>query len=140
MKTNTPSADALMSSIRNQFPRESEEQHRKRFIEMVRNGDWKIREEIVKSLFAVYVNRAYAFFSAEANTRTALSRAGTAMAEPASNLARPKSILWHKVRSLGEGPALPSAVDHRIRRLAFYRSQAPHLAALGFFDRISPSG
>ena len=58
MKTNTPSADALMSSIRNQFPRESEEQHRKRFIEMVRNGDWKIREEIVKSLFAVYLNRA----------------------------------------------------------------------------------
>src|ERR1700722_3173124 len=59
MKTNTPSTDALMSSIRNQFPRESEEQHRKRFIEMVRNGDWKIREEVVKSLFAVYVNRAY---------------------------------------------------------------------------------
>ena len=59
VKTNTPSADALMSSIRNQFPRESEEQHRKRFIEMVRNGDWKIREEIVKSLFAVYLNRAY---------------------------------------------------------------------------------
>jgi hypothetical protein len=56
---NPPSADALMSSIRNQFPRESEEQHRKRFIEMVRNGDWKIREEIVKGLFAGYLNRAY---------------------------------------------------------------------------------
>ena len=48
-----------MLSIRNQFPRESEEQHRKRFIEMVRNGDRKIREEIVKSLFAVYLERAY---------------------------------------------------------------------------------
>jgi hypothetical protein len=59
MKTNTPSADALMSGIRNQFPFESEEQHRKRFLEMVRNGDWKIREEIVKSLFAVYLNRVY---------------------------------------------------------------------------------
>jgi hypothetical protein len=59
MKTNTPLADALMLRIRNQFPRESEEQHRKRFIEMVRNGDWKIREEIAKSLFAVYLNRAY---------------------------------------------------------------------------------
>ncbi len=58
MKTNTPSADALMLSIRNRYPHESEERHRKRFIEMVRNGDWKIREEIVKSLFAVYLNRA----------------------------------------------------------------------------------
>jgi hypothetical protein len=54
MKTNTPSADALMSSIRNQFPRESEEQHRKRFIEMVRNGDWKIREESPCQLGAVH--------------------------------------------------------------------------------------
>jgi hypothetical protein len=36
-----------------------EERHRKRFIEMVRNGDWKIREEIVKSLFAVYLNHAH---------------------------------------------------------------------------------
>ena len=59
MKTNTPSADTLMLSIRNQFPRESEEQQRKRFVEMMRNGDWKIREEIVKSLFAVYLERAY---------------------------------------------------------------------------------
>ena len=57
MKTNTPSADALMLRIRNQFPRESEEQHCKRFIEIVRNGDWRLREEIVKSLFAVYLNR-----------------------------------------------------------------------------------
>ena len=59
MKTNTPSADSLMLRIRNQYPHESEERHRKRFIEMVRNGDWKIREEIVKSLFAVYLSRAY---------------------------------------------------------------------------------
>ncbi len=59
MKTNTPLADALMLRIHNQFPSEGEEQHRKRFIEIVRNGDWKIREEIVKSLFAVYSNRAY---------------------------------------------------------------------------------
>jgi hypothetical protein len=59
MKTNTPLADALMLRIRNQYPDESEDRLRKRFIEMVRNGDWKIREEIVKSLFAVYLNRAY---------------------------------------------------------------------------------
>jgi hypothetical protein len=59
MKTNTPLADALMWRICDRFPRECEERHRKRFIEMVRNGDWKIREEIVKSLFAVYLNRAY---------------------------------------------------------------------------------
>jgi hypothetical protein len=59
MKTNTPSAEALMLRIRNQYPLESEEQHRKRFIEMVRNGDWKIRGEIVNSLFAVYSNGAY---------------------------------------------------------------------------------
>jgi hypothetical protein len=52
-------AISLMLRIRNQFPRDSEEQHRKHFIEMVRNGDWQIREEIVKSLFAVYLNRAY---------------------------------------------------------------------------------
>ena len=51
--------DSPKRPIRNQFSRESEEQHRKRFIEMVRNGEWKIREEIVKSLFAVYLNRAY---------------------------------------------------------------------------------
>jgi hypothetical protein len=59
MKTNTALADALMLRIRNQFPREGEEHHRKRFIEIVRNGDWKLREEIVKSLFAVYSNRTY---------------------------------------------------------------------------------
>ena len=59
MKTNTPLADALMLRIRNQYPDESEDRLRKRFIEMVRNDDWKIREEIVKSLFAVYLNRAY---------------------------------------------------------------------------------
>jgi hypothetical protein len=57
MKTNTALADALMLRIRNQFPREGEEQHRRRFIEIVRNGDWRLREEIVKSLFAVYSNR-----------------------------------------------------------------------------------
>ena len=32
-----------MSSIRNQFPRESEEQHRKRFIEMVRK--WRLEDQ-----------------------------------------------------------------------------------------------
>jgi hypothetical protein len=35
MKTNTPLADALMLRIRDQYTRESEEQHRKRFLEMV---------------------------------------------------------------------------------------------------------
>jgi len=59
MKTHTPLADALMVRIRDQYPRESKEQHRKRFLEMVRNGDPEVREEIVKSLFAVYSNRAY---------------------------------------------------------------------------------
>ena len=59
MKTNTPLADALMLRVRNQYPDESEDRLRKRFVEMVRNGDWKIKEEIVKSLFAVYLNRAY---------------------------------------------------------------------------------
>jgi hypothetical protein len=59
MKTNTPLADAPMLRIRDQYPGESEERHRKRFIEMVRNGDPELREEIVKSLFAVYSNRAY---------------------------------------------------------------------------------
>ena len=58
MKTSTPLADALMSRIRDQYPRESEERNRKRFLEMVRNGDPELREEIVKSLFAVYSNRA----------------------------------------------------------------------------------
>jgi hypothetical protein len=57
MKTNTPLADALMLKIRDQYPRERED--RKRFLEMVRNGDPKLREEIVKSLFAVYSNRAH---------------------------------------------------------------------------------
>jgi hypothetical protein len=59
MKTNTPLADAPMLRIRDQYHGESEERHRKRFIEMVRNGDPELREEIVKSLFAVYSNRAY---------------------------------------------------------------------------------
>ena len=58
MKTNTPLADALMSKIRDQYPSESEERHRKRFIEMVRNGPPELREEITKSLFVVYSNRA----------------------------------------------------------------------------------
>ena len=57
MKTNTPLADALMLRIHD--PRESEEQHRKRFLEMVRNGDPELREEIVRSLFAVYSNPTY---------------------------------------------------------------------------------
>ncbi len=59
MQTNTPLADALMLRIRAQYPHETEERHRKRFIEMVRNGDPEVREEIVKSLFAVYLSRAY---------------------------------------------------------------------------------
>ena len=58
MKTNTPLADALMLRIRDQYPDESEERHRKRFIEIVRNGDPDLREEITKSLFAVYLQRA----------------------------------------------------------------------------------
>jgi hypothetical protein len=58
MKTNTPLADALMSRIRDQYPSESEERHRKRFIETVRNGPPELREEITKSLFVVYSNRA----------------------------------------------------------------------------------
>jgi hypothetical protein len=58
MKTNTPLADALMVRIRDQYPRENGEGHRKRFIDMVRNGDPDLREEIVKSLFAVYLQRA----------------------------------------------------------------------------------
>jgi hypothetical protein len=60
MKTNTPLADALMSRIRDQCPGESEERHSKRFIEMVRNGQPELREEITKSLFAVYLNRTKA--------------------------------------------------------------------------------
>jgi hypothetical protein len=58
MKPNTPLADALMLKIRNQHPHESEERHSKRFLEMVRNGDPELREEIAKSLFAVYSSRA----------------------------------------------------------------------------------
>jgi hypothetical protein len=58
MKTDTPLADALMLRIRDQYPDESEERHRKRFIEIVRNGDPDLREEITKSLFAVYLQRA----------------------------------------------------------------------------------
>jgi hypothetical protein len=58
MKPNTPLADALMLKIRNQYPHESEERHRKRFMEMVRNGVPELREEIAKSLFAVYSGRA----------------------------------------------------------------------------------
>jgi hypothetical protein len=54
MKTNTPLADALMLRIRDQYPSESEERHCKRFLEMVRNGHPELREEITKSLFAVY--------------------------------------------------------------------------------------
>jgi hypothetical protein len=46
MKTNTPLADALMLRIRDQYPGESEERHRKRFIEMVRNGDPELRRKL----------------------------------------------------------------------------------------------
>ena len=59
MNPNTPLSDALMLKIRNQYPDEIVERHRKRFMEMVRNGDPELREEIVKSLFAVYSNRTY---------------------------------------------------------------------------------
>jgi hypothetical protein len=48
MKTNTPLADALMSRIRDQYPSESEERHRKRFIETVRNDPPELREEICR--------------------------------------------------------------------------------------------
>jgi hypothetical protein len=58
MKTNTPLADALMLRIRDRYPHETEEGHRKRFIEIVRNGDPNLREEITKSLFAIYFQRA----------------------------------------------------------------------------------
>jgi hypothetical protein len=57
MKTNTPLADALMVRIRDQYPRENGEGHRKRFIDMVRNGDPDLREEIVKGLFGVFLQR-----------------------------------------------------------------------------------
>jgi hypothetical protein len=49
----------MFCRIHDQYARESDEQHRKRFLEMVRNGDPELREEIVKSLFAVYSNRTY---------------------------------------------------------------------------------
>jgi len=58
MKTNTPMADALMLRIRDQYPHESAERQRKRFIEIVRNGDPDLREEIVNSLFGIYLQRA----------------------------------------------------------------------------------
>ena len=58
MKTSTPLADALMLRIRDQYPSEGEERHRKRIVEMVRNGRPELREEIMKSLFAIYSNRA----------------------------------------------------------------------------------
>ena len=54
MTPNTPLADALMLKICDQYPHESEERHRKRFMELVRNGDPRLREEIAKSLFAIY--------------------------------------------------------------------------------------
>jgi hypothetical protein len=38
-------------------------------------------------------------------------------------------LVWAKLHLL----ALPSAMDHQRQRLALYTSQAPHLAALGFF-------
>ena len=57
MTPNTPLADALMLKIRDQYPHESEERHRKRFMELVRNGDPQLREEIAKSLFAIYSTR-----------------------------------------------------------------------------------
>jgi hypothetical protein len=57
MTPNTPLADALMLKIRDQYPHESEERHRKRFMELVRNGAPELREEIAKSLFAIYSTR-----------------------------------------------------------------------------------
>jgi hypothetical protein len=57
MMPNTPLADALMLKIRDQYPHESEERHRKRFMELVRNGDPELREEIAKGLFAIYSTR-----------------------------------------------------------------------------------
>ena len=60
MQTNTPFGRCAHAEIRAQYPHESEERHRKRFIEMVRNSDPEVREEIVMSLFAVYLStRAY---------------------------------------------------------------------------------
>ena len=41
---------------------------------------------------------------------------GHGNSRPASNPARPKSILWHRVRQLGDEPALPAAVDRRRKR------------------------
>ena len=70
MNPNTPLADALMLKIRNQYPHESEERHRKRFMEMVRNGDPELREEIAKSLFAVYSSRADDAAPRESGRRT----------------------------------------------------------------------
>jgi hypothetical protein len=58
MKTDTPRADALMSRIRDQYPHESPERHRKRFNEIVRNGDPVLREEIVNGLFGIYFQQA----------------------------------------------------------------------------------
>jgi hypothetical protein len=71
MKPNTPMADALMLKIRNLYPHETEGRHRKRFMEMVRNGDPVLREEIAKSLFAVYSSRAGGAAPRESGPRNA---------------------------------------------------------------------
>jgi hypothetical protein len=71
MTTNTPMADALMSRIRDQYPHESVERHRKRFIEIVRNGDPNLREEIVNSLFGVFFAAACRQEGADALKRRA---------------------------------------------------------------------
>jgi hypothetical protein len=51
MTPNTPLADALMLKIRDQYPHESEERHRKRFMELVRNGDPELRVRRASSPF-----------------------------------------------------------------------------------------
>ena len=78
MTPNTPLADALMLKIRDQYPHESEERHRKRFIELVRNGAPELREEIAKSLFAIYSSRADAAVTRENRRREAHAHVATA--------------------------------------------------------------
>jgi hypothetical protein len=77
MTPNTPLADALMLKIRDQYSHETEERHRKRFMEMVRNGDPALREEIAKSLFAIYSSRADAAVTGESRRREAHAHVAT---------------------------------------------------------------
>ena len=78
MKPNTPMADALMLKIRNQYSHETGERHRKRLMEMARNGDPALREEIAKSLFAIYSSRADAAVTRESRRREAYAHVATA--------------------------------------------------------------